>query len=111
MRLLLDECLPVELAAHLSGHVVRTAREMNWLGVKNGRLLKLIGDSGQFDAFITVDRNLPHQQNLQGLSFAVVILQVRSTRVSHVLAQVPGLCDALEGARQGKVIVIEIQHG
>lgn len=108
MRLLLDECLPVELAAHLPGHVVRTARQMSWLGINNGRLLKLIAESGQFDAFVTVDRNLPHQQNLRGLSFAVVVLCVRSTRVPHVLAQVPGLLHSLSGLQPGAVVLVEL---
>lgn len=108
MRLLLDECLPVELAAHLPGHEVRTARQMGWLGIKNGRLLKLITESGQFDAFVTVDRNLPHQQNLRGLNFAVVVLRVRSTRVPHVLAQAPGLLAALASVQPGAVVLVEL---
>ncbi len=109
MRLLLDECLPLELAAHLPGHEVRTVRHMGWLGIKNGRLLKLIAESGQFDAFVTVDRNLPHQQNLRGLPFAVAVLRVRSTRVPDVLRQAPGLLAALSGVHPGMAVVVEIQ--
>ncbi len=108
MRVLLDECLPVELAVHLPAHEVRTARRMGWLGVKNGRLLKLITESGQFDVFVTVDRNLPHQQNLHGLPFAVVILRVRSTRVPDVLAQAPSLLGALADAKPGGVLTVEL---
>jgi len=108
MRLLLDECLPVELAENLPGHTVRTARQMGWLGVKNGRLLKLIAESGQFDVFVTVDKNLPHQQNLSALPFAVVVLRIRSTRVKDVLAQAPELLRRLPAAKPGQAIVIAL---
>jgi hypothetical protein len=108
MRLLLDECLPLELAENLPGHTVRTARQMGWLGIQNGRLLKLIAESGQFDAFVTVDKNLPHQQNLGALLFAIVVLRVRSARVSDVLAQAPELLRHLPEARPGQAIVIAL---
>lgn len=108
MRVLLDECLPVELAFHLSAHEVRTARQMGWLGIKNGRLLELIAESGRLDAFVTADRNLPHQQNLRGLPFAVVILRVRSTRVPDVLEQAPALLGALAKASLGGVLTVEL---
>jgi len=106
MRLLLDECLPAELTAHLPGHTVRTARQMHWCGIKNGRLLKLIADSGEFDVFVTVDKNLPHQQNLRSLPYAVVVLRVKSTRVADMLAQVPELLRRLPEARPGQALVV-----
>jgi predicted nuclease of predicted toxin-antitoxin system len=108
MRLLLDECLPVELAKNLPGHAVRTARQMGWLGIQNGRLLKLIAEAGQFDVFVTVDKNLPHQQNLSALPFAVVVLRVRSTRVTDVLAQAPELLRRLPATKPGQAIIIAL---
>lgn len=108
MRLLLDECLPVELAAHLPGHTARTARDMGWLGVYNGRLLKLIAESAAFDVFVTVDKNLPHQQNLRGFPFAVAVLRVRSTRVPDVLAQAPELLRRLPEVRPGEALVVSL---
>jgi len=56
MRLLLDESVPRRLRRALPGHSVKTAVEMGWGGVKNGALLVLA--AAEFDAFITVDRNL-----------------------------------------------------
>ena len=66
MRLLLDESVPRRLRDALPGHSVKTAVEMGWGGVKNGALLILA--AAEFDAFITVDRNLPLQQNIAGPS-------------------------------------------
>jgi hypothetical protein len=67
MRILLDECLPARLR-HVNGeHEVRTVRQEGWPGEKNGKLLKLIAESGEFDVFVTMDKNLPRQQQLSEL--------------------------------------------
>ena len=60
MRILLDECLPKRLKRDLTGHTARTVPEMGWAGKENGELLALA--TGQFDVFLTVDRNLSFQQ-------------------------------------------------
>ena len=62
MRILLDECIDRHLARSLTGHEVKTVPQMGWAAVKNGALLGLA--EGQFDVFLTVDRNLSFQQNL-----------------------------------------------
>ena len=62
MRLLLDESVPSRLRRFLPNHDVKTVVEMGWSGIKNGRLLTLV--AAEFDAFLTVDKNLPHQQHL-----------------------------------------------
>ena len=41
MRILLDECLPSDLARELTGHEVRTVTQVGWSGVENGELLRL----------------------------------------------------------------------
>jgi len=45
---------------------------MGWCGRKNGELLALA--AAEFEAFITVDQNLPYQQNIATLPIAVVVL-------------------------------------
>jgi predicted nuclease of predicted toxin-antitoxin system len=78
MRVLLDECLPRRLKAHLVGYQVLTVPEAGWSGKKNGELLRAA--SGLVDVFITVDSNLAYQQHLVGLPFAVVVLSAHSNR-------------------------------
>ena len=46
----------------LTGHDARTVDDMKWRGILNGKLLALA--STEFDVFITVDKNLQFQQNL-----------------------------------------------
>ena len=89
MRLLLDESVPGRLRRSLASHEVRTVGEMGWSGTKNGKLLSLA--AAEFDAFVTVDKNLPHQQNLASLSIAVVLLDAQSVELKALLPLVPAL--------------------
>jgi Domain of unknown function (DUF5615) len=89
MRLLLDESVPVRLKRHLSSHYVRTVVEIGWSGVKNGDLLRRAAAS--FDVFVTVDKNLPYQQNLATLPLAVVVLNAHSTELPALLPLLPKL--------------------
>ena len=56
MKILFDECVPQRLRRFLPGYDVTTIPEAGWAGIKNGELLKII--AGNFDVFVTVDRNL-----------------------------------------------------
>lgn len=67
MRLLLDESVPSRLRRSLPEHAVKTVVEMGWSGVKNGQLLTMA--AREFDAFITVDKNLPYQQKPRNSSY------------------------------------------
>jgi hypothetical protein len=76
VKVFLDECVDWRLMREIVGHDVNTARQMGWTTIKNGALLALA--SQQFDVFVTVDRNLAFQQNLEGLSIAVIVLHTRT---------------------------------
>ncbi len=67
MRVLLDECLPRRLGGLLVGHEVATVPQAGWAGLANGRLLARI--AGNNEAFVTVDQNLPAQQDAARLAF------------------------------------------
>ena len=62
---------------------------MGWSGVKNGKLLALA--AVEFDAFVTVDKNLPYQQNLTTLPIAVVVLDAMSIELPALLRLMPAL--------------------
>ena len=93
MRLLLDESVPRRFRQLLPAHSVKTAVEMGWGGVKNGKLLALA--AAEFEAFITVDQNLSYQQNIATLPIAVVVLVARSTELQALLPLVPRLEEVL----------------
>ena len=87
MKILLDENLPRKLADHLIGHMCRTAVECGWSGKKNGELLGLADT--QFDVRLTLDNNLPYQQNLDTTRIAVRIVRARSNRIQELLPIMP----------------------
>jgi hypothetical protein len=89
MRLLLDESVPARLRGHLPAHEVRTVTEMAWSGTSNGALLGLAAD--RFDEVVTVDKNLPYQQNLALLPLAVIVLDTRSNELQALVRLVPQL--------------------
>lgn len=74
MKILLDESLPIKLRNDFGvDHNVYTVRDMGWLGKKNGELLSLMAENN-FEIFVTVDRDLPYQQNVEKLPLPIFIL-------------------------------------
>ena len=76
MRLLLDENLPKRLKQDFLAHEVFTVREKSWNGIKNGELLKLLLEN-DFDALLTFDKNLQHQQNFQKYTITVFVMSAK----------------------------------
>lgn len=97
MRVLLDENVPADLASLLGAHDVETVSGLGWAGVKNGELLRRI--RGRFDALVTMDANIPHQQNLAVQPFGVVLVEAPSNRMVHPRALLPEILAALDGVR------------
>lgn len=105
MRLLLDESVPRRLRRALPGHVVKTAGEMGWGGVKNGALLAIAAT--EFALFVTVDKNLPYQQNVATLPIAVVVLNAHSNELHALLPLVPQLEEAIATLSPRTLVQIE----
>ncbi len=106
MRVLLDECVDRRLAGDILGHDVRTVPEAGWAALRNGDLLARA--EHEFDAFVTVDRNLPLQQDLSRFSIAVIVLRAPSNRVADLRRLVPQLLAALPIAKRGEVTWVGI---
>lgn len=106
MRILLDECLPARLRRDLPGHNVTTVPQAGWASIKNGLLLWHIAASGKFDVFLTMDKNLPHQQRIRDLPFAVVVLRARSNRFEDTHPLMPEVARRLAELRPGQLYAI-----
>jgi hypothetical protein len=101
VRVLLDENLPHDLIDALAGHSVSTVHRPGWAGTKNGALLKCA--SGAIDAFVTMDTNLEHQQNVSVLPFGTVVVGAPSNRMQDLTPLVPEILEALGRVRPGTV--------
>ena len=73
MRVLLDEQLPLDLAAALQGHSVDTVAGRGWTGMV-----------GEYDALVTMDRGIEFQQNLNTLAVGVLLIRAPSNRMMHL---------------------------
>ena len=101
MRVLLDESLPIHLADALGTHSVATVQGQGWAGLQNGELLRRA--QRQFDVFVTMDRNLPHQQNLTAIGAAVVLVLAKSNRLSDLNPLVPDILNAIAQVQPGEI--------
>lgn len=101
MRVLLDEQLPLDLAAALEGHSVATVVARGWAGVKNGELLRRM--RGEYDALVTMDRGIEFQQNLAELPFGVLLVLAPSNRMVHLQPLVPAILEALPVVKPGQL--------
>lgn len=100
MRILLDECIDHRLARDLAGHEVSTVTRRRWRSKENGELLGLA--AAQFDVFLTTDRNLSFQQNVERFDLAVIVLNAPSNRLSDLRRLAPELLQALPFAQPGQ---------
>ena len=84
------------------GHSVRTVRNERWNGIKNGKLLRLI--ETKFDAFITVDRGLEHQQKTTSVKIGIVVLEAIDNSLPTLELLVPEMLSVLDRIKPGQVI-------
>ena len=96
MKILLDENLPKQLKADFGpDYDVRTVRDMGWMGKKNGELLGLIVFNG-FDLFITIDKNLRHQQNLDRFELKIFLLLALNNRKETLQGLIVKIIDKIK---------------
>ena len=104
MRLQLDESVPMQLRSLLVGHDVWTVRQMEWDAKSNGELLALARD--EFDAFITLDQNLEHQQDITERDIPIIVLIAKRSRIDHLKPLIPRVLQALQDLKRGQVVRI-----
>ena len=83
---------------------VMTVRERGWGGKENGELL--LSAEQEFDAFVTMDRNLEYQQNLRVLKLGVVVLRATSNTFSVVAPLMPKVNEALRFIQPGEAVYV-----
>jgi predicted nuclease of predicted toxin-antitoxin system len=108
MKLLLDECLPrrTKYLFVEGGHECETVQEAGFSGKENGELLRLA--EANFDVFVTIDKNIRHQQNLAGRNIAVLIIRTVSNDLDDIRPHIPQALATLKTIRSGQVVEVGI---
>lgn len=106
MRLLLDENLPKRLKLDFPEHEIYTVRDKQWNGIKNGELLKLLLDNS-FNALLTFDKNLQHQQNFLKYTITVFVLTASINQYQELTKLTPKIKEYLNSGKMpiGPVII------
>ncbi len=106
MKILLDECVTQKLKQHLAEFEVKTVVEMNWSGLKNGRLMNAAIEE-KFDILLTIDKNIAYQQNMSNYEIAVVVLDVKKSKIEILVEFLPKFKEQIDEFEKGKVHLIE----
>ena len=78
---------------------------MGWEDLQNGKLLAIAGP--EFGLFLTVDKNLKHEQNLAVLPIAVFVLIAKSNRTEDLLPLVPTVELLIPNIKIGQLVEID----
>lgn len=106
MKILLDECVPVRLINFLDGFDVSSVNKEKWTSLRNSELLKTAIDA-EFDVFVTVDKNLQYQQNLNEYNVAIVVFDVHYNRLQDFIQLIPKFLKLLPSMEKKKAYVIK----
>lgn len=66
MKILLDECLPVDFRHSFPGREAHSVEWAGFKGKKNGELLQA-AEGGGYQVLVTVDHGIPRQQTMMGI--------------------------------------------
>jgi predicted nuclease of predicted toxin-antitoxin system len=105
MHILIDECLPKKLKQELHRHTVFTVQEKGWSGLENGDLLRVA--ENEFDVWVTADKNVEYQQNLDRFDIAIVVLVAYRNRLDALLPLMPQLREVLQVIQSHQIVYIE----
>ena len=78
---------------------------MKWDGITNGKLLALA--ASQFDAFVTVDKNIPRQQYIPKLLLPVIVISSASIRWADVAIHLDQVITILDTKLENQLYIIE----
>lgn len=89
----------------LAGHEAVTVAEMKWQGILNGKLLSLA--AAEFDVFLTVDKNLQFQQNLETLPLPVIAVHSPSLRWEDIEKYIGNILSVLNSPLLPEIYIID----
>jgi hypothetical protein len=106
VKLLFDHNVDRRFRRHIPGHEISTTREMGWEALGNGALLKAAADAG-FQAFVSIDKKIEHEQNLKSLPLPVVIIDAPSNALPALVPFAPLLLDLFKAPLDRILFIVE----
>ena len=79
---------------------------MQWEQLRNGALLLAAREAG-FDAFLTIDKQLEHQQNLAALALPVVVCDGESNALPALLPFAPFIRNLLATPLERSLYIVQ----
>jgi len=105
VKILLDECLPLDFRHCFPGHQAHTVQWAGLKGMKNGDLLKAAEGAG-YDVIITVDHGIPHQRPSANQVLSIILIRSRTNQMEDLLPLAPSILKVLESIQPGQAVVV-----
>jgi predicted nuclease of predicted toxin-antitoxin system len=105
MKILLDECLPLDFRHSFPGHDAHSVEWAGLKGKKNGELLRDAELAG-YEVLLTVDQGIPYQQNLAGRKLSIIPIRSRTNQLEDLLPLLEAILMALETMTPGRIVPI-----
>lgn len=105
MKILLDECLPVDFRLSFPTHEVHTVQWARLKGKKNGELLKAAEAAG-YEILLTVDQGIPHQQSFVMRRISTIVVRARTNQIEDLLPFVDAISQTLQVIGPGRTVAI-----
>jgi predicted nuclease of predicted toxin-antitoxin system len=96
VRILLDECLPVDFRHSFSGHEAHT---VEWAGQQ-------AAERGGYQLLLTVDQGIPRQQTMIGRKLSIILIRSRTNQMEDLLPLAAAIRKALEFIEPGQTVLI-----
>jgi predicted nuclease of predicted toxin-antitoxin system len=105
MKILLDECLPLDFRHSFPGHEAHTVQWAGLKGKENGELLRAAEVAG-YDVLLTVDQGIPRQQPPGDRKLSIILIRSRTNQIEDLLPFAPTILQALESIEHGQTVAI-----
>ncbi len=105
MKILLDECLPLDFRHSFPGHEAHTVQWAGFKGKKNGDMLRAAA-AASYDVLLTVDQGITWQQSSAYGMLSIIVIRSRTNQIEDLLPLAPAILGALESIQPGQCIAI-----
>jgi len=105
MKILLDECLPLDFRHSFPHHDAHTAQWAGLKSKKNGELL-VAAEAAGYEVLLTVDQGIPHQQYSAGRKLSIIVVRSQTNQIEDLLPFVDAILNALKTITPGQIVAV-----